>query len=131
MAKANRTTSKKRRATAAKATKRAPIKWGYENGQQVVLEARGAWGRALPFDRLRGLRNVINDMAAVVEAFDCAIRLKGDAKLTMLCMSATVGRQLMVEAAEDMRAVLVLSPALREAFSREDARMAKAEGGAV
>jgi hypothetical protein len=96
-----------------------------------VTRARGRWAFDLPVARLRYLRDGIEDMAQVVEAFDCAARLEADAKHTMLCISASVGRCLMLEAADNMRAVLALSPALREAFSRGDARMAKAKGGAA
>jgi hypothetical protein len=71
MAKNNRTTSTPRRATAAKVTKAAaPVEWGYENGQQIVIRAAGHWQHDLPADRWRGLRDTIDDMGAVVRAFD-------------------------------------------------------------
>ena len=133
MAKGNRTTSKRRAQTVAKATKRRPpVEWGVDDtGQQIVTRARGRWTFDLPVARLRYLRNIIDDMAQVVKAIDCAAALQGDAKHTMLFMSASVGRCLMLDAADNMRAVLALSPALREAVAREDARMAKSEGGAA
>jgi hypothetical protein len=72
MAKANRTTSTPRRATAVKARKVAshrPVEWGYENGQQIVIRAAGHCQHDLPADRWRGLRNTIDDMGQVVRAF--------------------------------------------------------------
>jgi hypothetical protein len=134
MANANRTTSTSRRATAAKARKAAshrPVEWGYENGQQIVIRAAGHWQHDLPADRWRGLRDTIDDMGAVVRAFD-GTRDIADAgrRLTMLSMAATVARALMLQAAGDMRAVLALSPAVRSAIAKVDARMAS-KGGAL
>ena len=136
MAKGNRTPSARPAPRVAKATKRSParkrpVEWGFEGGQQVVTRARGPWASKLPVTRLRYLRNDIEDMASVVEAFDHAGELQGNAKLLMLCMTASVARGLMLEAADNLQAVLALSPALREALSREDARTANAEGGAA
>ena len=134
MANANRTTSTARRATAAKATKarRSPVEWGYdEKGRLIVVRASGWAGRALfPVERLRGLRNTINDMGEVVKAFDgtCDIADAGQ-RLTMLSMAATVARALMLDADGHMRAVLAVSPAIRSAIAKVDARMGK--GGAA
>ena len=130
MAKNNRTTTP-RRATAAKATKAAaPIVWGYENGQQIVIRAAGHWQHDLPADRWRGLRNTIDDMGQVVRAFDatCDIADHGQ-RLTMLSVAATVARQLILQATEDMRHALALSPAMRSAIAKVDTRMAS-KGGA-
>jgi hypothetical protein len=133
MAKNNHTPSTPRRATAAKARKAAshrPVEWGYENGQQIVVRAAGHWQHDLPADRWRGLRNTINDMGQVVKAFDgtCDIADAGR-RLTMLAMAATVARALMLQAADDMRHALALSPAVRSAIAKVDARMGK--GGAL
>jgi hypothetical protein len=131
MAKANRTTSTPRRATAAKATKAAaPVVWGYENGQQIVIRAAGHWQHDLPADRWRGLRNTIDDMGQIVRAFDVTRDIADDGqRLTMLSMTASVARALMLQAAGDMRAMLALSPAIRSALAKADARMGK--GGAA
>ena len=56
MAKANRTTSTARRATAAKATKAASarkgaIQWGYDKGRLIVVQAPGRWANELPAGR--------------------------------------------------------------------------------
>jgi hypothetical protein len=132
MANANRTTSTPRRATAAKATKalrRPPVEWGYENGQHVVTHASGRAAHELPSDRWRGLRDTIDDMGAVVRAFDGTRDVADDGRrLTMLSMAATVARALMLQAADDMRSALALSPAVRSAIAKVDARMGK--GGA-
>jgi hypothetical protein len=131
MAKANRTTSTPRRATAAKATKAAaPVVWGYENAQLVVARASGHWQHDLPADRWRGLRDTIDDMGAVVRAFDGTRDIGDDGqRLTMLSMAASVARALMLQAADDMRHALALSPAVRSAIAKVDARMGK--GGAA
>lgn len=133
MAKHNRTASPPRRATAAKATKRAsrgPVEWGYENGQHVVTRASGWAAHELPSDRWRGLRDTIDDMGAVVRAFDGTRDIADDGRrLTMLSMAATVARALMLQAAEDMRHALALSPAVRSAIAKVEARMGK--GGAL
>jgi hypothetical protein len=133
MAELNRTTSTPRRATAAKARKarrRPPVEWGYENGRLVVARASGWAVRELPVARWRGLRETIDDMGAVVRAFD-GTRDIADAglRLTMLSMAGSVARALMVQAADDMRAVLALSPAIRSALAKADARTGK--GGAA
>ena len=133
MAKQKHTPSTPRRATAAKATKaapRGPVEWGYENGQQIVLRAAGHW-QHLPADRWRGLRNIIDDMGQVVRAFDATRDIADDGqRLTMLSMAASVARALILQAASDMRAMLALSPAIRSAIAKVDARMAS-KGGAV
>jgi hypothetical protein len=133
MAKRNRTTSTPRRATAAKATtarRRPPVEWGYANGQQIVIRAAGHWQHDLPADRWRGLRNTIDDMDEVVKAFDGTRDIADDSRrLTMLSMAATVARALMLQAAEDMWHALALSPAVRSAIAKVDARMGK--GGAA
>jgi hypothetical protein len=132
MAKGNRTTSTPRGASVAKATKtaRRPVEWGYENGQQVVVRAAGRWACDLPVARWRGLRDTISDMGEVVRAFDGTRDIADvDQRLTMLSMVASVARGLMVQAADDMGAVLALSPRLRENLAKADARMAS-EGGA-
>jgi hypothetical protein len=131
MAKGNRTTSKPRGASVAKVTKttRRPVEWGYENGQQIVIRASGRWACDLPVARWRGLRDTISDMGEVVRAFDGTRDIADtDQRLTMLSMSASVARALMLQAADDMRAVLALSPAIRGALARVDARTSK--GGA-
>jgi hypothetical protein len=136
MAKRKHTRSKTRRATVAKVTKapsnrvsRNAVQWGYENGQQIVIRATGRWSRDLPADRWRGLRDTINDMGDVVKAFDATRDIAdADQRLTMLSMSASVARALMLQADDNMRAVLALSPALRSTLATVDARMGK--GGA-
>jgi hypothetical protein len=133
MAKQKHTPSTPHRATAAKATKsapRGPVVWGYENGQQIVIRAAGHWQHDLPPDRWRGLRNTIDDMGQVVLAFDATCDIADDVqRLTMLSMAASVARALILQATSDMRAVLALSPALRSAIAKVDARMAS-KGGA-
>jgi hypothetical protein len=47
----------------------------------------------------------------------------------MPSMAASVARVLMVQAADDMRGVLAMSPAIRNALAKADAR--KGEGGAA
>jgi hypothetical protein len=133
MAKNNRTTSTPRRATAAKATKarrRRSVEWGYENGRHVVTHASGRAARELPAPRWGLLRDTIDDMGAVVRAFD-GTRDIADAglRLTMLSIAGSVARALMVQAADDMRALLALSPAIRSALAEADAR--KGKGGAA
>ena len=131
MAKANRTTSTPRRATAAKATnarrRRPAVEWGYENGRQVVTHASGWAARELPAPRWGLLRDTIDDMGAVVKAFDATRSIADDGqRVTMLSMVASVARALMLQAAADMRAILALSPAIRAAITQADAR----KGGA-
>jgi hypothetical protein len=58
--------------------------------------------------RLRSLRNVIYDMAAVVRAFDHTGELQGNAKLLMLCMTASVARSLMLDATSNLQAALAV-----------------------
>jgi hypothetical protein len=112
MANGKRTTSKARRASVANATKAPPVQWGAdEKGCQVVIHASGRWARDLPLVRLRGLRDTIDDMGQVVKAFDGTRDIAADGqRLTMLSMTASVARALMVQAADDMRAVLALDP---------------------
>ena len=75
------------------------------------------------------LRDTIEDMGDVVKAFDGMRRISDkDLHMTMLAMTATVARNLMLEAAKDMRALLVLSPDIRNALAQADAGAGK--GGA-
>jgi hypothetical protein len=117
----------------AKATKRnparkRPVEWGYDGGRPVVIRASGHWQHDLPADRWRDLRNTIDDMGQVVRAFDGTHALANDGqRLTMLSMA--VARALMLEAESHMRAVLALSPAMRDAIAKVEARMGK--GGAA
>jgi hypothetical protein len=83
----------------------------------------------MPVARWRYLRDNIAHMGRVVHAIDCLDQVSGaDARHALLCMCATVARQLMLAAADDMDAALALSPDLRAALARADACMAK--GGA-
>jgi hypothetical protein len=51
MAKTKATTATARRATAAKATKAAPVQWGTDAaGRAIVLRALGSWAHELPVD---------------------------------------------------------------------------------
>ena len=70
-------------------------------------------------------------MGQVVRAFDATRDIADDGqRLTMLSMAASVARALILQAASDMRAMLALSPAIRSAIAKVDARMAS-KGGAV
>ena len=137
MAKGNRTTSARPAPRVAKATKRSParnrirpVEWGYDGGHPVVIRASGHWQYDLPADRWRGLRNTIDDMGQVVRAFDATHDIADESqRLTMLSMAASVARALMLQAASDVGAVLALSPAVRSAIAKVDARMGK--GGAA
>jgi hypothetical protein len=134
MAKQKNTTSTARRATAAKATKAFPVQWGRDDkGRAIVTSVCGHWAHDLPAAHWRGLRDTINDMGEVVDAFNAFGDMRGsataDQRLTMLSMCATVARTLMLQAAEDMGGVLALSPRLRSVLAKGDALMAS-RGGA-
>jgi hypothetical protein len=115
-----------------KPTKRCrPVEWGHDdNGQQIVTRAAGRWASNLPAFRLRGLRDTIKDMGGVVRAFDASNGMPEAQRLLMLSMTASVARELMLQAADDFRAILALSPQLRAAIAREDRRF-ETKGGAV
>jgi hypothetical protein len=133
MAKKQSNTVRVRSQSTIKETKpmrhRRPVEWGHDdNGQQIVTRAAGRWARDLPAFRLRGLRDTIKDMNGVVRAFDASNGMPEAQRLLMLSMTASVARGLMLQAADDFRAVLALSPQLRAAIAREDQRF-ETKGG--
>jgi hypothetical protein len=123
----------KKQVSITRAKHRRSIEWGYENGRQVLTRATGRLGQEMPVTRWRNLRDTIDDMIDVVKAFDDTRHIAdADQRFTLPSMSASVARALMLQAVEDMQAALALSPWLREAIARKEARLAKAEpkGGA-
>lgn len=101
--------------------KQPPVVWGWENGQQIVVHASARWARDLPAVRIHGLHETIKEMGAVVDAFVIATGLPEDKSKVMMRLAAKVAIDLMQDAADDMRAILALSPMLREIVTRVDA----------
>jgi len=101
----------------------------YENGQTIITHAASRWARDLPAVRLHALRNTIDHMSDCVDAFDAAAALPEKPQWLMVSMTITVSCQLMLQAIEEMRAVLALSPSLRAVVARVEA--SKRAGGAA
>lgn len=118
------------------AKRRRPIEWGYVNGRQVVTHAAGQHAIESPAFRFYGPWKVIEQMDDCIVAFEKANSLDGESRGIMLAMTAVVASKLMREAANDIDAVLVLSPQLREAVIRFNAinkknKAQEATGGAT
>jgi hypothetical protein len=77
-----------------------------------------------------GLRDTIKDMDGVVHAFEASNGMPEAQRLLMLSMTASVARELMLQAADDFRTILTLSPQLRAAIASENRRHAP-KGGAA
>jgi hypothetical protein len=130
MAKANRTTSTPRRATAAKATKTHPVEWGVDDeGRQIVVRASSWYAHELPVAQWRGMRWTIAELQNVAAGID-ALRAypAGDVAAAMAVIAAR-GVTLIDSLAESARCILAMSPRLREDIAKADARMAS-RGGA-
>lgn len=105
-----------------KQRKLPPVVWGYENGQQIVTRAVGRHATEMPAVRIHGLRETIREMGGIVDAFAIAADLPDDrSQKIMMRVTAKVAIDLMQDAADDMRAILALSPMLREIVARVDA----------
>jgi hypothetical protein len=138
MAKANRTTSTPRRATAAKATKapsvsKGAIQWGYDKGRLIVVQAPGRSANELPAGRWCLLRDTVTDLQDVANGIN-SLRAypAGDVADAMLAVAAR-GSSLIEDLIENARAFIAMSPKLREAVAKVDAqRTARASsiGGA-
>lgn len=98
-----------------------PVVWGFQDGQTIVVHASARWARDLPAVRIHGLWHTVNEMGRCVDAFRAAKGLPDRTWDLMMSMTATVACELMEQAADDMRAILALSPSLREIVARVDA----------
>ena len=132
MAKGNRTTSTPRRATAAKATKAAPVQWGMDdNGRQIVVRAIGSFAHDLPVAQWQGLRTTIADLQDVADGINALRTYPPGAVADALAVIAVHSVSLIADLAERAHSVLALSPRLREDLAKADARMAaRTDGGA-
>jgi hypothetical protein len=132
MAKANRTTSTPRRATAAKATKAAPVEWGIDdNGRHIVVRAIGSFAHDLPVAQWQGMRTTIANLQDVADGINALRTYQPAAVADALAVIAVHSVSLIDELAERARSVLALSPRLREDLAKADARMAaRTDGGA-
>jgi hypothetical protein len=131
MAKGNRTTSTARRATAAKATKAAPVQWGTDDkGRQVVVRAIGSYAHDLPVAQWQGMRTVIADLQDVADGINALRAYPAGDVADAMAVIAVHSVSLIGELAERARSVLALSPRLREDIAKADARMARTDGGA-
>jgi hypothetical protein len=137
MAKNNRTTSKRRRATAAKATKRRTVRnravqWGIDDkGRQLIMWAPSWAVHDIPAGRWRMIRDNVEDLRDVANGIN-ALRAHptGDVADAMAVIAAR-GVDLINDLIENTRTFAALSPKLREAVAKADARMAaRTEGGA-
>jgi hypothetical protein len=127
MAKANRTTSTPRRATAAKARKSArkgAIQWGYDKGRLIVVQAPGRWANELPAARWCLLRDNVSDLQDVANGIN-ALRAypSADVADAMLAVAAR-GSSLIDDLIENARQFMAMSPKLREAVAKVDAQRA-------
>ena len=130
MAKANRTTSTPRRATAAKATKAAPIQWGIDDtGRQIVVRAIGSFAHELPVAQWRGMRTTIADLQDVADGINALRDYPAGDVAAAMAVIAVHSVSLISTLAEEAHSVLALSPRLREDLAKADARMAS-KGGA-
>lgn len=112
--------------------KQPPVVWGYENGQHIVTRATGRHALEMPAVRLHGLYDTIREMGGVVDAFAIASKLPDDrSQALMMRVTATVACELMMQAADNMRAVLALSPTLREVVATVEASMKAGTAGGV
>jgi hypothetical protein len=127
MAKANRTTSTPRRATAAKARKaprKGAIQWGYDKGRLIVVQAPGRWANELPAGRWCLLRDTVTDLQDVANGIN-SLRAypAGDVADAMLAVAAC-GSSLIDDLIENARQFMAMSPKLREAVAKVDAQRA-------
>jgi hypothetical protein len=130
MAKANRTTSTPRRATAAKANKAHPIQWGIgPDGRQIVVRAIGSFAHELPVAQWQGLRWTIAELQDVADGINALREYPPGKVADALAVIAVHSVSLIGELSERARSVLALSPRLREDIAKADARMAS-KGGA-
>jgi hypothetical protein len=132
MAKGNRTTSTPRRATAAKATKAAPVQWGFgPDGRQIVVRAIGSWAHDLPVAQWQGMRTTIADLQDVADGINALRAYPAGDVADAMAVIAVHSVSLIGSLAESARSVLALSPRLREDLAKADARMAaRTDGGA-
>ena len=129
MAKGHRT-SKTRRATAAKATKAAPVQWGMDdNGRQIVVRAIGSFAHELPVAQWRGMRTTIADLQDVADGINALREYPARDVADALAVIAVHSVSLIADLAERAHSVLALSPRLRADIAKADARMAS-KGGA-
>jgi hypothetical protein len=130
MAKGNRTTSTARRATAAKATKAAPVQWGTDdNGRHIVTRATGSFAHDLPVAQWQGMRTAIADLQDVADGINTLRAYPAGDVAAAMAVIAVHSVSLIGELSERARSVLALSPRLREDIATADARVAS-KGGA-
>jgi hypothetical protein len=132
MAKANRTTSTSRRASAAKATKAAPVQWGTDDkGRAIILSASVRWAHTLPVAQWQGMRTTIADLQDVADGINTLRAYPAGDVAAAMAVIAVHSVSLIGELSERARSVLALSPRLREDLAKADARMAaRTDGGA-
>jgi hypothetical protein len=130
MAKDNRTTSTPRRATAAKATKAAPVQWGIDDkGRQIVLRAIGSYAHELPVAQWQLMRSTIADLQDVADGINTLRAHPANDVAAAMAVIAVHSVSLIADLAERARSILALSPRLREDLAKADACMAS-KGGA-
>ncbi len=99
---------------------------GWPDHRRPRLSALGERPAGSPGSRVW---HTIREMGSCVEAFRAAKGLPDKTWGLMMSITATVACELMEQAADDMQAVLALSPTLREVVARVDAN--KRAGGAA
>jgi hypothetical protein len=131
MAKGKRTTSKSRRASLAKATKSAPVQWGYENGRHIVTRATGRLARELPIAQWQGMRSTIAELQDVADGINALRAYPAGDVAAAMAVIAVHSVSLIDNLAERAKSVLALSPDLRADLAKSDASMAaRTDGGA-
>jgi hypothetical protein len=125
MAKGKRTTSKPRRATAAKATKAAPVQWGFgPDGRQIVVRAIGSFAHELPVAQWQGMRTTIADLQDVADGINALREYPAGKVADALAVIAVHSVSLIGELASCAKSVLALSPTLRADLAKSDASIA-------
>jgi len=134
---AGRTSTKTRRAIAAKARKgsarKGAIQWGYDKGRLIVVQAAGRWANELPAGRWCLLRDTVTDLQDVANGIN-SLRAypAGDVADAILAVAAR-GSSLIGDLIENVRQFMAMSPKLREAVAKIDiqrAARASSIGGA-
>ena len=106
MAKGNRTTSTARRATAAKATKAAPVEWGIgPDGRQIVVRAIGSFAHELPVAQWQGMRTTIADLQDVADGINALREYPAGKVADAMAVIAVHSVSLIVDLAERAKSV--------------------------
>lgn len=135
MADSNLTTPKSRgasvsNATKARAVRNRAVQWGTDDkGRQLIMWAP-AWAvHDIPAGRWRMLRDNVDDLRDVANGIN-ALRAHPTVDVAdAMAVIAARGVDLINDLIENARTFAALSPKLREAVAKADARMASTVGG--